>query len=212
MAVTCSTRSARSSRFSVRRESPPKSPRLSSLPASCSAQADMSRKRVLTDYIRDVRTPLQLLRGPGPGSHARRSDERRCRDSCHRRRSRRQWSPWRGSTRCAGSARLRPSWQGRTTSPDWPSPPTSESRLTSLYQRMERSCRSARFVEDGGARLKQLLSRLRAGGMTTFRFPKVHPAEISKELLQTLGFRPAGGHLTVRSERAVRLAGPALRY
>ena len=30
--------------------------------------------------------------------------------------------------------------------------------------------------------------------MTTFRFPKVHPAEISKELLETLGFRAAGGH------------------
>jgi L-amino acid N-acyltransferase YncA len=51
------------------------------------------------------------------------------------------------------------------------------------------------FIEDGGARLKQLLSRLRAQGMRTFRFPKVHPAEISKELLETLGFRPDGGHL-----------------
>ena len=51
------------------------------------------------------------------------------------------------------------------------------------------------FIEDGGARLKQLLSRLRAQGMRTFRFPKVHPAEISRELLETLGFRPAGGHL-----------------
>jgi len=51
------------------------------------------------------------------------------------------------------------------------------------------------FIEDGGARLKQLLSRLRAQGMRTFRFPKVHPAEISKECLETLGFRPAGGHL-----------------
>jgi GNAT superfamily N-acetyltransferase len=51
------------------------------------------------------------------------------------------------------------------------------------------------FIEDGGARLKQLLSRLRARRMRTFWFPKVHPAEISKELLETLGFRPAGGHL-----------------
>ena len=50
------------------------------------------------------------------------------------------------------------------------------------------------FVEDGGARLKQLLSRLHAGGMTTFRFPRVHPAEIAEELLETLGFRPAGRH------------------
>jgi hypothetical protein len=51
------------------------------------------------------------------------------------------------------------------------------------------------FIEDGGARLRQLLSQLRAREMGTFRFPKVHPAEISKEYLETLGFRPAGGHL-----------------
>ena len=48
------------------------------------------------------------------------------------------------------------------------------------------------FVDDDGTRLKQLLSRL---GMGTFRFPKVHPAEISKDFLKTLGFRAAGGHL-----------------
>jgi len=51
------------------------------------------------------------------------------------------------------------------------------------------------FIEDGGVRLKQLLSRLRAQGMSSFRFPKVHPAEVSKECLETLGFRPAGGYL-----------------
>ena len=45
------------------------------------------------------------------------------------------------------------------------------------------------LIEDGGARLQQLLSRL---GMGTFLFPKVHPAEVSS--LETLGFRPAGGH------------------
>jgi hypothetical protein len=48
------------------------------------------------------------------------------------------------------------------------------------------------FVDDGGARLRQLLSRL---GMGTFRFPKVHPAEVSNELMEALGFRAAGGHL-----------------
>jgi GNAT superfamily N-acetyltransferase len=48
------------------------------------------------------------------------------------------------------------------------------------------------FIEDGGARLTQLLSRL---GIGTFRLPKVHPAEISTEFLETLGFRAAGGHL-----------------
>ena len=51
------------------------------------------------------------------------------------------------------------------------------------------------FVEDGGARLKHLISQLRAKGLQAFRFPKVHPAEISKEILEPLGFRPAGGHL-----------------
>ena len=51
------------------------------------------------------------------------------------------------------------------------------------------------LVDDGGARLTQLLSRLSAGATNSFRFPKVHPAEISKEFLETLGFRPAGGHL-----------------
>ena len=51
------------------------------------------------------------------------------------------------------------------------------------------------LIDDGGARLTQLLSQLRARGMETFRLPKVHPAEISKEWLETLGFSPAGGHL-----------------
>ncbi len=51
------------------------------------------------------------------------------------------------------------------------------------------------FIDDGGARLKQLLSRLRARHTETFRFPKVHPAEVSKEWLEKLGFSPDGGHL-----------------
>lgn len=50
------------------------------------------------------------------------------------------------------------------------------------------------LIEDGGARLKQLLSQLRARGTGTFRFPKVHPSEISKQCLEVLGFRAAGGH------------------
>ena len=56
------------------------------------------------------------------------------------------------------------------------------------------------FIEDGGARLKLLLSQLRARGMGTFRFPKVHPDEVSKECLETLGFRPAGGHILYASK------------
>jgi GNAT superfamily N-acetyltransferase len=47
------------------------------------------------------------------------------------------------------------------------------------------------FVEDGGARLTQLLSRLGAG---PFRLSKAHPEEISTGLLETLGFRAADTH------------------
>jgi GNAT superfamily N-acetyltransferase len=50
-------------------------------------------------------------------------------------------------------------------------------------------------VDDGGVHLIQLLAHLRAQGMRTLSLRKVHPAEISRELLETLGFRPAGAHL-----------------
>ena len=50
------------------------------------------------------------------------------------------------------------------------------------------------LVEDAGARLTQLLSRLQAQDLQTLRFPKAHPAEISKELLERLGFRSVGGY------------------
>ena len=50
------------------------------------------------------------------------------------------------------------------------------------------------FVEDRGPRLKALLSQLRAAGGSAFRIPKLHPGEISQELLETFGFRPAGRH------------------
>ena len=50
------------------------------------------------------------------------------------------------------------------------------------------------FVDDGGGRLTHLLSQLLARGVNNLRFPKVHRAEISQELLQTLGFRPFGEH------------------
>ena len=50
-------------------------------------------------------------------------------------------------------------------------------------------------IDDGGARVKQLLSQLATQGMRTFRFQKVHPAEISEAGLKTLGFSPSGRHL-----------------
>jgi GNAT superfamily N-acetyltransferase len=51
------------------------------------------------------------------------------------------------------------------------------------------------LIEDGGSRLTQLLVHLRGRGVTASRLPKVHPAEFSRECLETLVFRPAGGHL-----------------
>jgi len=64
-----------------------------------------------------------------------------------------------------------------------------------LYVKREMEIVSLRsFIDDGGARLKQLLSQLRARGMETFRFPKVHPAEMSKESVETLGFSPVAAH------------------
>ncbi len=50
------------------------------------------------------------------------------------------------------------------------------------------------FIEDSGARLKRLLAQLRTQGVQLMRFPKVHPAEISKEWLETLGFRAVASH------------------
>jgi GNAT superfamily N-acetyltransferase len=70
----------------------------------------------------------------------------------------------------------------------------SDERLEAylLYVKTTAEIMSLRtLIDDGGIRLKQLLSRL---GMGTFRFPKVHPAEISGECLETLGFRGAAAH------------------
>jgi len=50
------------------------------------------------------------------------------------------------------------------------------------------------LVDDDGARLSQLVSKLKANGLSSLRFPKVHPMEVSKERLETLGFHPAGAH------------------
>jgi GNAT superfamily N-acetyltransferase len=50
------------------------------------------------------------------------------------------------------------------------------------------------FVEDGGVRAAHLLSRLPADHMPKWRFSRVHTEEISKQLLEHLGFRPAGSY------------------
>ena len=49
------------------------------------------------------------------------------------------------------------------------------------------------FVDDGGARLRTLLSQIGASG--DLRLAKVHPAEISRETLDALGFRLGARHV-----------------
>ena len=50
-------------------------------------------------------------------------------------------------------------------------------------------CRSALGSGELGGRAVTLRGRHGA-----FRFPKVYPAEVLRECLETLGFRPAAGH------------------
>jgi hypothetical protein len=50
------------------------------------------------------------------------------------------------------------------------------------------------LIDDGGTCLNQLLSLLRLRGSGSSVIPKVHAAEIPKELLEALGFRRAGTH------------------
>jgi GNAT superfamily N-acetyltransferase len=56
------------------------------------------------------------------------------------------------------------------------------------------------LIDDGGARLRHLLLRLRGRDMEKVRLPKVHPAEISNEWLQRLGLNPAAAHLVFAAE------------
>ena len=69
----------------------------------------------------------------------------------------------------------------------------SDERIEAYVLHVEGEILSLRSsVDDDGARVRQLVARLGSG---TFRFPKVHPAEFSHELLETLGFRSSAGHL-----------------
>ena len=70
-----------------------------------------------------------------------------------------------------------------------------EAYLLYLVQEAEAEIVSLHSVVEGTAHLAQLLSQLHAQGMQTFRFLKVHPAEISEKSLGMLGFRATGRHL-----------------
>ena len=63
-----------------------------------------------------------------------------------------------------------------------------------LYSRDGEILALRTFVEDDGARVRQLLGQLRAGGMTSVRFRKVHASEVQEDLLEALGFRAADRH------------------
>ncbi len=47
------------------------------------------------------------------------------------------------------------------------------------------------LVDDGGARLHQLFAHLGTRGVEAVRVPKVHPAEVPSQLLETLGLQSA---------------------
>lgn len=51
------------------------------------------------------------------------------------------------------------------------------------------------LVDDGGRRLRHLLSSLQGRATGEVRFLKVHPAEILPAPLEALGFRPVGRHM-----------------
>jgi GNAT superfamily N-acetyltransferase len=55
------------------------------------------------------------------------------------------------------------------------------------------------LVEDAGGRLAWLLAHLHGRGMATLRLRKVHPAELSADLLRALDFRAVGGHRVYRA-------------
>jgi GNAT superfamily N-acetyltransferase len=66
-----------------------------------------------------------------------------------------------------------------------------------LYRLLDQGAEIAAFrslIDDGGARLADLLSLVLARGLERAWFPKVHPAEIPAAWLEALGFRPAGAH------------------
>lgn len=50
------------------------------------------------------------------------------------------------------------------------------------------------FVDDGGTRLRQLLAVVGARNVARLRWRRVHPGEIAPDVLETLGFQPAGAH------------------
>jgi hypothetical protein len=51
------------------------------------------------------------------------------------------------------------------------------------------------FVEDGGSRLRTLISHVQARAGNAVSFLKVHPAEIAAAQLEALGFRAVGRHV-----------------
>jgi hypothetical protein len=66
-----------------------------------------------------------------------------------------------------------------------------------LYRALDGGAEVAGFrslIDDGGAYLANLLAPVLARGPERAWFPKVHPAEVSVEWLERLGFRPAGAH------------------
>ena len=67
------------------------------------------------------------------------------------------------------------------------------------------------IVEDAGARVRWTLAGLRAQGVRTVTFPRVHPAEAAGETLEVLGFKAAGRHLVWTAGTGPAAASPSDR-
>jgi GNAT superfamily N-acetyltransferase len=76
----------------------------------------------------------------------------------------------------------------------------SDERIEAYILYMEDEIVAVRtLVEDGGARLRNVLLRAAAGLTRTLKFGKVHASEVPTELLMNLGFLPQGAHRLLAS-------------
>ena len=165
------------------------------------------QEALLTDYVLQREENPRSRRGRPLTSAG--DARRRVRDSCHDRRSRRQWSPWRGSS--AGCWER--SVETLTARKDDIAglAVASDERIEAYLLYVKRGVEETEivslrsFIEDGGARLKQLLSRLGARH-EDLPVPEGPPGGDLEGAPGNAWFPPRRRASALRSEGAVRLA------
>ena len=152
----------------------------------------VQRKRVCPGSAPDRLRPgpawQQSERGRRPGR------VRRVRDPCHGRRSRRQWPPWRGHPQVCWERSV----ETLTARKDDIAglAVASDERIEAyvLYVKEGEIVSLRSFVDDGGARLKQLLSRLRAEGWDPSGSRRSTRRRSQRSCWRRSVSSPAGGH------------------